>query len=53
MDEIRAYLNRVQWSTITVLSEMFNMTRNAVVIALAEMRIKQEVRVYDNEIIHV
>jgi len=53
MNEIQEYLNRVGWSTITVLAEKFDMSRYNVVTAIVEMRNDQEVRVYDEEIVHV
>ena len=52
-DNIQEYLNKVQWSTIPILVERFNITRHAVTLALAEMLTTQDVRIYDDEIVHV
>ena len=52
-DKIRVYLNRVQWSTITVLAETFKITRQGVTMILAEMLADQDVRIYNGEIVHV
>ncbi len=52
-DSIREYLNKVQWSTVTRLSDKFNITRQDVDTALVKMLENQDVRVYDGEIVHV
>jgi len=52
-DKIQRYLNRVGWSTITVLAETFSLSRRAVALALNEILTNQDVRVYNDEIVHV
>jgi len=52
-DKIQRYLNRVGWSTITVLTERFNTTRQGVALVLTEMLYEQDVRIYGGEIVHV
>jgi len=52
-DKIQRYLNRVGWSTVTILAETFKITRQGVTMVLAEMLDKQDVRIYDGEIVHV
>lgn len=53
MDEIQRYLNRVGWSTVTILAEMFNITRHDVTVFLTFMLREQDVRIYDGEVVHV
>ena len=52
-DTLQTYLNRVQWSTVTILAEMFNTTRHDITTALTEMLAEQDVRIYSGEIVHV
>jgi len=52
-DKIQAYLNRVQWSTVTRLTEVFNTTRQGVAMVLDNISVRQNVRIYDGEIVHV
>ncbi len=53
MDDIRAYLNQVGWSTITVLAERFSITRHDVTVFLTFILREQDVRIYGGEIVHV
>ena len=52
-DKVQAYLNAVRWSTVTVIAERFDLTRQNIVIVLAEMLAEQDVRIYGGEIVHV
>ena len=52
-NEIQDYLNKVQWSTMTILADKFKMTHYAVSLALDEIKKEQDVRTYDHEIVHV
>lgn len=52
-DNIQEYLNEVGWSTITILSEKFELTRHETLLALSDMLVEQDVRVYNGEIVHV
>lgn len=52
-DKIQVYLNTVGWSTMTVLTEKFEVTRHDVLLALAEMLTEQDVRIYGGELVHV
>lgn len=50
---VQEYLNSVNWSTVTLLTDKFKLTRHEVLIALSDMLADQDVRLYDGEIVHV
>lgn len=51
--DIQEYLNDVNWSTVTVLSEKFELTRREVMLVLSDMLANQDVRIYAGEIVHI
>lgn len=52
-DKIQKYLNQTGWSTITWLTEKFEIPRHEIALILTDILADQNVRVYDGKIVHV